>query len=312
MADGATTCGTPGDVNSIAALISGAYNGGVDPSIPTYVVGINSTSANTDAELNAYANAGGFPNTNMNTGTTVSIDDFETGDFSNGNYGNNPAWSVDMQSASSGVFAAHNNNIGDNQTAEFTMSVNMAQSGYVKFNYRTDSEGSFDFLRVLVDGGVQFSAAGVGGVWGPAAVNVGAGNHTITFQYDKDGSVSSGTDQVWVDDIEVVEGGSFSNTAYYDAQDTAGLYDALDQIAASLITCDLPLSVPPLSPDDISVTVNGATYDQITAADCMNNVDGWYYSIQYTQLTLCGTACDEFKAMATPEADVEYFCTGGA
>ena len=86
----------------------------------------------------------------------------------------------------------------------------------------------------------------------------------------------------------------------------------MDQIAASLITCDLPLSVPPLSPDDISVTVNGATYDQITGADCMNNVDGWYYSIQYTQLTLCGTACDEFKAMATPAADVEYFCTGGA
>ena len=67
-----------------------------------------------------------------------------------------------------------------------------------------------------------------------------------------------------------------------------------------------------LSPDDVAVTVDGVSYDQITAAECMSNVDGWYYSVQYTQITLCGTACDEFKAMATPEADVEYFCTGGA
>ena len=117
---------------------------------------------------------------------------------------------------------------------------------------------------------------------------------------------------MWVDDIEIVEGGSFSNTAYYDAQNTAALYDALDQIAASLITCDLALSVPPPAPDNISVTVDGVSYDQISAADCANNVDGWYYSVPYTQLTLCGTACDEFKALATPEADVEYFCSGGA
>ena len=114
-----------------------------------------------------------------------------------------------------------------------------------------------------------------------------------------------------VDDVEIVKGGSYSNTAYYDAQSTAALYDALDQITASLITCDLPLSVPPLSPDDIFVTVDGSSYDQITAADCANDVDGWYYSIQYTQLTLCGNACDTFKALATPAAHVEYYCTGG-
>ncbi|MGB1701359.1 MAG: hypothetical protein ACPHRO_15485, partial [Nannocystaceae bacterium] len=113
MADGATTCGSPSDPASIATLISNAYNGGADPSIPTYVVGINSTSSSTDAELNAYANAGGFPNVNMNTGTTTSVDDFETGDFSNGNYGNNPQWVVDTQSASSGIYAAHNQDIGD-------------------------------------------------------------------------------------------------------------------------------------------------------------------------------------------------------
>ena len=37
----------------------------------------------------------------------------------------------------------------------------------------------------------------------------------------------------------------------------------------------------------------------------------WYYSVQYTQITLCGDACDSFKALPTPTADVEFFCEGG-
>ena len=69
--------------------------------------------------------------------------------------------------------------------------------------------------------------------------------------------------------------------------------------------------MPPLDPNAVTVTVDGVSYDQITAAECQANQAGWYYSTQYTAITLCGAACDEFKLLPTPTADVEYFCSGG-
>jgi hypothetical protein len=98
---------------------------------------------------------------------------------------------------------------------------------------------------------------------------------------------------------------------FYPGDDPTQLNLALDSIAASVVTCDIQLSVPPLSPDDVAVTVDGVSYDQVSAADCGNSVDGWYYSVPYTQMTLCGNACDAFKALPVPSADVEFFCTGG-
>ena len=101
------------------------------------------------------------------------------------------------------------------------------------------------------------------------------------------------------------------NLDYYPGDDPAELLNAIDTIAAAVVTCDIQLSVPPLDPTLVAVTVNGVTYDLISAADCGAAVDGWYYSTQYTEIRLCGTACDDFKAMSMPTADVEYFCPGG-
>ena len=98
---------------------------------------------------------------------------------------------------------------------------------------------------------------------------------------------------------------------YYPGDNPAELLAAIDAIAASVVTCEIQLSVPPLDPTLVDITVDGVLYDQITGADCANNVAGWYFSTPYTTVTLCGNACDAFKAMATPTADVEFFCPGG-
>jgi hypothetical protein len=101
------------------------------------------------------------------------------------------------------------------------------------------------------------------------------------------------------------------NFDYYPGDDPVQLNNALDAIAAAVATCEIQLSVAPLDPGNVTVTVDGTSYDQITAMECQNNQTGWYYSTQYTAITLCGTACDEFKNLPVPSADVEYFCTGG-
>ena len=61
----------------------------------------------------------------------------------------------------------------------------------------------------------------------------------------------------------------------------------------------------------MTITVNGVPYpDPLPggAADCATQ-DGWYWSNPYSEVTLCGTACDGLKATGILDAD--YGCPGG-
>jgi hypothetical protein len=98
---------------------------------------------------------------------------------------------------------------------------------------------------------------------------------------------------------------------YYPGDDLTSLQAAMNAIAASVATCDIQLSVAPPNPNMVRVTVDGGIAPQITQAECTMGSDGWYYSTQYTTITLCGNVCDTFKALATPTAQVDYFCTAG-
>jgi hypothetical protein len=110
---------------------------------------------------------------------------------------------------------------------------------------------------------------------------------------------------------------------YFDGQDTQALEDAMDQIISGVVTCDIALSITPPEPDNIDVQVQGSQYSRLdsTAAgfDCAGT-DGWYYTnepactgtpFSCLSITLCGQACDDFKAMSAPSATVEYFCSSG-
>ena len=66
--------------------------------------------------------------------------------------------------------------------------------------------GSFDYLEFYVDGGVLNSWSGVGGVAAPESFPIATGNHTLEWRFIKDGSVTSGSDTVWVDDIVLFGG----------------------------------------------------------------------------------------------------------
>jgi hypothetical protein len=98
---------------------------------------------------------------------------------------------------------------------------------------------------------------------------------------------------------------------FYPGDDVAQLQTALDLIAADVATCDLQLSVAPPEPSLVEVSVQGVQVGQITATECAMGTSGWYYSTQYTTITLCGAACDDFKALSVPTAQVDYFCTAG-
>jgi hypothetical protein len=70
----------------------------------------------------------------------------------------------------------------------------------LEFDYFSDSEQGWDYLRVRVDGQVKLAVTGRNKA-GRASIPVGPGAHVVRFSYEKDGSVDVGRDTAWVDNV---------------------------------------------------------------------------------------------------------------
>ena len=100
--------------------------------------------------------------------------------------------------------SARSGTISHNQTSTLTLVLNYASGGSIAFDYKVDSESSFDYLRFYIDGVQQQSWSGSSS--GPVSYAVGAGTHTFEWSYSKDGSVNTGSDAAWIDDIDAQGG----------------------------------------------------------------------------------------------------------
>ncbi|MCA9243021.1 MAG: hypothetical protein KDA32_03630 [Phycisphaerales bacterium] len=113
--------------------------------------------------------------------------------------GGNANWITTTQSSHSGARSAVNGNIGDNQLS--WMELEVTGPSNISFWYRTSTESGFDFLNFYVDAVQDLHVAGSSG-WVQYNGSVSAGTHTLRWEYDKDFSVSSGEDNVYIDDLE--------------------------------------------------------------------------------------------------------------
>ena len=96
---------------------------------------------------------------------------------------------------------------------------------------------------------------------------------------------------------------------FFLAQNSSALLTALDSIATQVATCDISIAIAPPDPMLTEVVVDGVTYAEIAAADC-GTMSGWYWLDPgvYTNIRLCGTACDDFIADWTT-TEVNFYCT---
>lgn len=81
-----------------------------------------------------------------------------------------------------------------------TRTVTLASAQTLTFWIRTSTESGFDYLRTYVDGTMRDQWSGTT-AWTMVSYALTAGSHTVEWRYTKDGSVSSGSDAVWVDDV---------------------------------------------------------------------------------------------------------------
>ena len=100
----------------------------------------------------------------------------------------------------SGTYSARSGDISDGESTslEFT---GVMSNGTLSFAYNVSSEANFDFLTFSIDG-VQL-AQWSGTQSGNFSTPVSLGQHTLKWTYVKDGSVSSGSDSAWIDDVSI-------------------------------------------------------------------------------------------------------------
>lgn len=117
----------------------------------------------------------------------------------------NAMWIVDNTNPIAGTWSAASGVITHSQTSNFTLAVNFAIMGTVEFTHEESTEGSFDYLEFWIDGVMQQEWSGINAA-AMVSYPVAAGAHTLEWRYTKDGSVNSGSDRVWVDDIMLTGG----------------------------------------------------------------------------------------------------------
>ncbi len=131
------------------------------------------------------------------------IEGFETGDFSmyNWQFEGSANWTIVSGEAHTGTYSAKSGSISDSQQSDLILTTEILADGQVSFYKKVSSESSWDKLFFYIDNVEKGNWSG-NVDWGQESYPVTSGTHTFKWSYKKDGSMSSGSDCAWIDDIQ--------------------------------------------------------------------------------------------------------------
>ncbi|HPF37766.1 MAG TPA: M14 family zinc carboxypeptidase [Phycisphaerae bacterium] len=168
---------TPGAPQSPVSGIGIQWSG--DPSARFQVQGTTNAT-----EVDAWSD--GFELTQLDPA-------YETGGDAN--------WFVATTSPHTGLRSARAGDINDDEESWLDLP---AVGGPLSFWYRVNSESGYDWFRFYIDGEFVFQRSGTIG-WTQYSTVLPEGDHILQWVYTKDGSVSSGSDTVWIDDLAMTQ-----------------------------------------------------------------------------------------------------------
>ena len=109
-------------------------------------------------------------------------------------------WRIDAGTYSTAPGSARSGAIGDNGTT--TLKTTVQGKGTLSFKWKVSSEGYYDKLQLVIDGSTVVSDYSGTRGWETYTRTITTdGSHTVEWRYTKDGSVSSGSDCGWVDEV---------------------------------------------------------------------------------------------------------------
>jgi hypothetical protein len=163
--------------------------------------------------------AGGqMVNTMLSIPVGMITEGFEPGNFGSFPWINNSAapWIVASGAGNfhSGLYGAKSGDINDNGTTELSIALTVGAAGNISFWRKVSSESGYDFLKFYIDTVETASWSGTQD-WAIQTYPVTAGQHTFKWSFSKDGSVSSGSDCGWIDDIVFPLSGNTSLPIFY-------------------------------------------------------------------------------------------------
>lgn len=107
-------------------------------------------------------------------------------------------WFCQNATTYSGGDAAEGGNVGNSQYT--VLEAAGSGAGNIAFYWKVSSESGWDYLDFWIDGALQNSISG-NTAWAYQTYAVGAGPHVFQWVYDKDTTLSSGSDTGWVDAV---------------------------------------------------------------------------------------------------------------
>jgi len=119
-------------------------------------------------------------------------------------------WSIDSSEFYNGIVSAKSYPISHNQATSLSITIDVTEDDEISFWYKVDCEFSpsqtyfYDGLFFIIDGVTMDRLqprADASSPWTFTNYQIETGIHTFDWVYVKDGSVSSGSDCAWLDDI---------------------------------------------------------------------------------------------------------------
>lgn len=200
---------------------------------------------------------------------------FESGDFDNFEWVHlgSTNWTIDSDS-SEGEYSAKSGPISHNQNSALSITMNVLADGEISFYRKVSSEGNWDYLKFWIDGQVLGEWSGTA-PWSEVTFDVNQGERTFIWQYSKDGSVDSGADCAWVDDIVFPPGGALTNVGFISGNITlsGGTGDVSDTDVSAGMYLTHPNSegdfLMPLPAGNYNFEISLPTYELVE----LNNVN---------------------------------------
>lgn len=110
-------------------------------------------------------------------------------------------WTCTAAESHNGLYSFRSaQNISDDQHSEATLTYTIPTDDSISFYYKVSSEGGYDKFLFYIDGNETLVSSGDVD-WVRTVYPVSAGQHTFKFRYEKDYSVSDGSDCAWIDDL---------------------------------------------------------------------------------------------------------------
>ena len=183
---------------------------------------LSTSTAYSFTDASDFSSSTSFNGVNVNTSSLSLLPQEWAWDFESGSFG--PEWSlggvsnwlIQTTNVLSGSQTAKAGTISSNQETTLTLDVSTIPAGSGEFLYQVSSESGFDYLVFCIDNPTCTRSSGFDQRWagvtsGTHTFTMGANVQTLTWKYAKDGSVNSGSDTAWIDDIVITPTGGAGN-----------------------------------------------------------------------------------------------------